>query len=44
MEDKAFDVGDFTRVYLTVKVEKDDNARCGGFQKQVRVLDLPLVL
>ncbi|KAM0951374.1 hypothetical protein DsansV1_C03g0024881 [Dioscorea sansibarensis] len=29
MAEKTFDIGDFPRVYLTAKVEEDDNARGG---------------
>ncbi|KAB1216830.1 hypothetical protein CJ030_MR4G015444 [Morella rubra] len=32
MSEKTFDVSDFPRVYLTAKVEEDENARGGGYQ------------
>ncbi|KAH7660662.1 hypothetical protein IHE45_15G008000 [Dioscorea alata] len=33
MAEKTFDLGDFPRVYLTAKVEEDENACGGGYQK-----------
>ncbi|XP_042498452.1 uncharacterized protein LOC122076899 [Macadamia integrifolia] len=33
MMETTFDVNDFPPVYLTAKVEKDENARGGGYQK-----------
>ena len=33
MKEKTFTVSDFPRVYLTERVEEDDNARGGGYQK-----------
>ncbi|XP_010260157.1 PREDICTED: uncharacterized protein LOC104599343 [Nelumbo nucifera] len=32
MKEKTFDASDFPPVYLTAKVEEDDNARGGGYQ------------
>ncbi|KAG6687090.1 hypothetical protein I3842_11G053200 [Carya illinoinensis] len=32
MKEKTFGVSDFPRVYLTAKVEEDENARGGGYQ------------
>eukprot|EP00262_Sarcandra_glabra_P000071 TRINITY_DN10096_c0_g2_i1.p1 TRINITY_DN10096_c0_g2~~TRINITY_DN10096_c0_g2_i1.p1 ORF type:complete len:146 (+),score=13.53 TRINITY_DN10096_c0_g2_i1:58-438(+) len=32
MKLKTFDTADFPRVYLTAKVEEEDNARGGGYQ------------
>ncbi|KAF7130042.1 hypothetical protein RHSIM_Rhsim10G0048300 [Rhododendron simsii] len=33
MREKSFDADDFPRPYLTAKVEEDDNAVGGGYQK-----------
>ncbi|XP_060194075.1 uncharacterized protein LOC132623352 [Lycium barbarum] len=33
MKEKTFDVNDFPKPYLTAKVEEDDNAIGGGYQK-----------
>ncbi|KAL1154971.1 hypothetical protein V6Z11_A09G279900 [Gossypium hirsutum] len=33
MKEKTFDVNDFPKVYLTAKVEEDENAVGGGYQK-----------
>ncbi|XWS60430.1 hypothetical protein CRYUN_Cryun07bG0035900 [Craigia yunnanensis] len=33
MKEKTFDVNDFPMVYLTAKVEEDENAIGGGYQK-----------
>ncbi|KAF3649614.1 putative protein isoform X1 [Capsicum chacoense] len=33
MKEKTFDVDDFPKPYLTAKVEEDDNAIGGGYQK-----------
>ncbi|KAH1089095.1 hypothetical protein J1N35_016352 [Gossypium stocksii] len=33
MKEKTFDVNDFPNVYLSAKVEEDENAVGGGYQK-----------